>query len=82
MSTIEILDEFPHGIVVLEGDEVLHICLYPEEPTLADCQGLVEELQTDPEFGLMEMDFNKMSFCKAEGELLIAAMKAFSDESE
>lgn len=79
MNIDELLAEFPYGIVVLEGNDVLHVCTYPAEPTTDDCLGLLEELKTDVEFGLTEQDFSKVNFCKAEGELLRTAIEVFSN---
>ncbi len=79
MNIDELLAEFPYGIVVLEGNDVLHICSYPSEPTMEDCLGLLEELKTDPEFGFIGHDFSNTNFCKAEGELLRTAIDVFSN---
>lgn len=68
--------EFKYGIVVLEGTLVHHICLYPNEPTIDDCHGLLGELKTDPELGMVGSDFTKMDFCSATGVLLKTAMDA------
>lgn len=81
MDIYEMMDKFPYGIVVLEGNYVKHICLYPSMPTQIDAEGLYEELQTDPEHGLVGEDLSKMDFCPASGDLLKEAIRAFSDES-
>ena len=81
MSIDELLEEFPYGIVVLEGDCVLHVCNYPLEPTETDYLGLVDELKTDPEFDLMDKDFDSLNFCKATGDLLRSSIEACLEDS-
>lgn len=82
MGVYDMLDEFPHGIVVLDGNYVKHICLYPKEPTKEDCLGLIEELKTDSEHGMVGEDLSKMSFCPATGELLREAIRVFSGNND
>ena len=82
MNIYKMLDEFPYGIVVLEGDYVKHICLYPSMPTQADAEGLYDELQKDPEHGLVGEDLSKMDFCPATGELLQEAIRVFSGDDD
>lgn len=40
-----------------ESGYLIHIAIYPCEPSSNDINGLYEELQTDEEFGLMHLDF-------------------------
>lgn len=81
MNIDELLAKFPHGIVVLDqSDYVRHICLYPLEPTKEDCQGLVDELATDPDHGMVGEDLSVLSFCPATGDLLKEAMRVYSGE--
>lgn len=57
------MEKFTHGIVVINpnmknenGDvHVLHFVGYWEEPTKTDVISLMDELETDEEFGLKEM---------------------------
>ncbi len=47
-----------YGIVAVNTkNQVIHFCGYEKEPTEADWEALVEELRTDPEFGLTEIPF-------------------------
>lgn len=77
----DILQEMPFGIVVLDGDEVKHICLYENFPTQNDCELLIEELKTDDELGLVGYDFSKLSFHPTTGELLKISIDTFNGET-
>lgn len=44
-----------HGVVaVTESQEILHFVGYEQQPTVADYDGLLRELGSDPELGLAE----------------------------
>lgn len=58
MKANDELAKFKHGLVAcaqLEGDQlsILHFCGYEVPPTAEDIRLLGEELNTDPEFGLV-----------------------------
>ena len=63
MNTEKQVSDITHGIAAVTKDEkdgsifVYHFCGYFEEPSLADFEALRKELETDPEFGLVGMDF-------------------------
>lgn len=82
MTIEELIEEFPYGIVVLEGNMVLHICSYPSEPTMEDCLALIKELKTDLEFGLTKKDFDALDFCKATGDLLRKAIDSYLKDDD
>lgn len=42
-----------YAILCYKGEEIVHICLYPSQPTAATLSELIEELDTDPEFGFI-----------------------------
>lgn len=55
------LGQFNYGLIVIdptqEGDDfnILHFCGYWEKPNEKDAEFLMEELKTDPEFGLTDI---------------------------
>jgi hypothetical protein len=63
MNTEKQLADITHGIAAVTKDEtdgsifILHFCGYFEEPSLADFEDLRNELETNPEFGLVDMEF-------------------------
>jgi hypothetical protein len=58
------VSDITHGIAAVTKDEtdgsifVYHFCGYFEEPSVADFESLRHELETDPEFGLVDMEFD------------------------
>lgn len=56
------LDEFGYGLIAITQYpedkkagmiSIVHFCGYPKPPTQTDIKSLEEELNTDPEFGLV-----------------------------
>jgi len=39
---------------------VYHVCGYESEPTQEDADSLSDELSTDPEFGMIDQEYNMM----------------------
>lgn len=39
--------------------DIIHVCMYETEPKEIHIAGLVEELKTDPDFGLTDMVFEQ-----------------------
>jgi uncharacterized protein (DUF1697 family) len=51
-------NRYSHGIVVKDStEEIVHICLYEKSPDIEDLLSLIEEIQTDQEFGLVGQAF-------------------------
>lgn len=53
------------AIICYKDDEegtmtVYHACGYEDEPSQEDADALSEELATDPEFGMMDQEYNMM----------------------
>ena len=46
---------------------VVHACGYENEPTQETADGLREELETDPEFGLIGEEYEMMKINREEG---------------
>ncbi len=73
-----------YGLVVLSpkesGVEILHFCGYEEQPTQIDINSLTFELQTDPEFGLI--DRTDYVVCEAWDELMTEYRKMLDNRED
>lgn len=49
------LVQFPHGVIVLKGNQIVHAVGYPEPATQADADLLRAELASDAELGLTDL---------------------------
>ena len=47
--------QFPHGVIVLKEDTIVHAVGYPEPATQADADLLRAELASDTELGLTDL---------------------------
>ncbi len=56
------MDEYKHCILVALDGEVVHMCLYEKKPSPGDVDSLIEELATDPEFGLTHVPSDQLRF--------------------
>lgn len=43
------------GLVAVQDNKILHLCMYEEPPKPQDYDGLIKELSEDPEFGMIHM---------------------------
>jgi hypothetical protein len=72
------MEKFTHGIIVVhpemandEGVPVVHFVGYWDEPTKADVESLMNEIETDEEFGLTELARdNKLEYYPAPEDIL------------
>ena len=76
------IQDITHGIVAVRRDvkkneiQVLHFCGFFEEPSAASYDDLRRELEEDPEFGLVDQEFELI----AATDDMIAHVKASANE--
>lgn len=51
----DFLAQFPHGLIVLKDDTIVHAVGYPRACSKMDVDHLVRELAEDGEFGLTDL---------------------------
>lgn len=88
----EMLDFEPTYFILMFDDKrstedagyIIHIAIFPSEPSSNDINGLYEELQTDEEFGLMHLDFkNDVSYiCMNQNEYKTLYDSVMGEEQE
>lgn len=77
MEANEFLEQFPHGIVVLdENDDIAHLCGYPSPPKMSDVDALQEELRTDKEFKL-DFEAHTYTMCFPNDDLWTKIIKDY-----
>ena len=58
MTDEEFLDACKYAIIAVQDNNVLHFCSYMEPPSEEEIMKLDEELQTDPEFNLIGVEYD------------------------
>lgn len=57
----EMRDDYNYAVVFVHGDNIVHMVLYKEYPNDDNIEGVENEIFSDEEFGLTEIDRNDVA---------------------
>ena len=69
------LQKFNRWLVFENKGDTIHCVGFEEEPSANDIQGVLEELKTDPEFGVTDKVFKSMTYTVVNKEVGLEAVK-------
>ena len=57
----EMREDYNYAVVFVHGDNIVHMVLYKEYPNDDDIEGVENEIFSDEEFGLTEINRNEVA---------------------